>query len=138
MATFGERLKYLRTRQGMSQAIMADILSAISPNKVSRSTIGMWESGRNMPSRESLEALADHFNVPMDYLLGRVDDPTSSGLPSYPEIAEIAQASRFMTEQQRDLLLRWAKLTFPEAFLKAALENAQQKARTEGITEDLS
>ena len=58
MATFGERLKYLRTRQGVSQALMADILSAISPNKVSRSTIGMWESGRNMPSRESLEALA--------------------------------------------------------------------------------
>ena len=136
MATFGERLKYLRTRQGMSQALMADILSAISPNKVSRSTIGMWESGRNMPSRESLEALADHFNVPMDYLLGRVDDPTSSGLPSYPEIAEIAQASRFMTEQQRDLLLRWAKMTFAEAFLKAAFEDAQQKALVENAAED--
>lgn len=132
MATFGERLKYLRTRQGVSQSLMADILSAISPNKVSRSTIGMWESGRNMPSRESLEALADHFNVPMDYLLGRVDDPTSSGLPSYPEIMELARASRFMTEQQRDLLLRWAQITFPEAFLNAALDDAQRKATEKG------
>lgn len=128
MATFGERLKYLRTRHGLSQTTMAAILSSISDVKISRSTVGMWESGQRMPSRESLEALSDHFNVPMDYLLGREDDPTSSGLPSFPEISEIAQASRFMTEDQRDLLLRWAKLTFPEAFLQAALDEAQQKA----------
>ena len=124
MATFGERLKYLRTRQGVSQALMADILTAISPVTVSRSTIGMWEAGKHMPSRESLEALADHFNVPMDYLLGREDDPTSSGLPSYPEIQEVARASKYMTEQQRDLLLRWAQMTFPDAFLKSAWDSA--------------
>ena len=127
MATFGDRLRYLRTRNGLSQALMADILTAISPCKISRSTVGMWESGRRMPSRESLEALADHFNVPMDYLLGREDDPTSSGLPSYPEIREIARASQFMTDEQRDFLLRWAKMTFPEAFLKLAFAEAKTR-----------
>lgn len=124
MATFIDRLKYLRTRNGLSQAQMAEILSSIGPCQISRSTVGMWESGRRMPSRESLEALADHFNVPMDYLLGREDDPTSSGSFGYPEITEISKASKYMTEAQRDLLLRWAKLTFPEAFLKSAFDEA--------------
>ena len=40
---------------------------------VSRSLIGMFESGQRMPSIEVLEAIADTFNVGADFLIGRVD-----------------------------------------------------------------
>ena len=39
--------------------------------KVSRSTIGMYETGSREPDFETCEAIADIFNVDMDYLLGR-------------------------------------------------------------------
>lgn len=38
---------------------------------MSRSTIGMWESGVRFPSKEGMEQLADFFNVDIDYLYGR-------------------------------------------------------------------
>ena len=48
----------------------------------------MYEKGTRSPSREMLEALADYFNVDIDYLMGR-----ESGSIYYldPEAAEIAQ-----------------------------------------------
>ena len=39
--------------------------------KISRSSIGMYENGEREPSFELLEAIADFFNVDMDYLLGK-------------------------------------------------------------------
>lgn len=60
-------IEYLRKREGLSQQELADKLG------VSRSTIGMIESGQRMPGRETLETIADTFNVSIDFLAGRVD-----------------------------------------------------------------
>lgn len=38
---------------------------------VSRSTVGMYETGKREPDLETCEAIADFFNVDMDYLTGR-------------------------------------------------------------------
>lgn len=65
MTKYGNRLKELREREGYSQQELADLLN------ITRSSIGMYEQGRRQPNFELSEALADLFNVPLDYLLAR-------------------------------------------------------------------
>lgn len=44
---------------------------------ISESLISHWKSGRQLPKYDSLNVLADYFNVSGDYLLGRTDNPES-------------------------------------------------------------
>lgn len=62
---FKDVLYELRTKKHLSQAKLADQLG------LSAGTIGMYENGSRMPSREAQEKLADFFNVSLDYLMGR-------------------------------------------------------------------
>ena len=71
MGNFNDMLKYLRTREKMSQAELADKLG------VSKSTVGMYELGKREPDFETLEAIADLFNVDMNFLLGKVGSELS-------------------------------------------------------------
>lgn len=72
----GERISFLRIQKGMSQAELAQKLH-LSP-----STLGSYEQGRRTPSVNILVALADEFDVSVDYLAsGRVEsrhDPVVS------------------------------------------------------------
>jgi len=65
MATFNERLRQLRKEQNES---MVELAAAVS---VSKSSINMFERGEREPSMEVLSALADHFAVDLDYLMGK-------------------------------------------------------------------
>ncbi len=69
MAEFGERLKSLRTQQGLTQGQLASMLG------VSRSTIAGYEapSKQRKPDFDVICRLSDIFNVSADYLLGRTD-----------------------------------------------------------------
>lgn len=40
---------------------------------ISESLMSQWKSGRQLPKYDSLNILADYFNVSGDYLLGRVN-----------------------------------------------------------------
>ena len=70
MTTFVERLKALREGRHLSQRELAYQAG------LSKSLISMLESGAREPRTEHLEALADFFNVDIDYLLGRSDQTT--------------------------------------------------------------
>lgn len=70
MGDFQKMLKSLRTSKGLTQDELAKIL------KISRSTVGMYESGAREPDYETLESIADFFNVDIDYLLGRTNKTT--------------------------------------------------------------
>lgn len=65
MAAFKDMLKYLRSRENLSQAELAEKLG------ISKSTVSMYEVGRRKPDFESLEIIADFFNVDMNFLLGK-------------------------------------------------------------------
>ena len=76
-------LGYLRKKQNMSQKELSEKIG------VSRSTIGMYETGEREPDFETLEALADVFNVNMDTLLGKVAQ--NENKPAEPELDELDQ-----------------------------------------------
>ncbi len=65
MADFKEILKYLRQREKLTQRELAEKLN------LSFSTIGMYETGKRMPTLEIEEMIADYFNVSLDVLRGR-------------------------------------------------------------------
>ncbi len=65
MGDFNKVLKSLRLSKKLTQDELAKIL------KISRSTVGMYEKGDREPDYETLESIADYFNVSIDYLLGR-------------------------------------------------------------------
>ena len=60
---FNEKLQELRKQKGLTQEELAEILY------VSRTAVSKWESGRGMPSIESLKAISKFFAVTLDALL---------------------------------------------------------------------
>lgn len=67
MPKFNERFKALRLSRDLSQSELAKNL------RISKSSVNMYERGEREPGLETLEAIADLFNVDMDYLLGKSD-----------------------------------------------------------------
>jgi len=62
---FKDVFKKLRESKHISQAKLAEDLN------MSAGIIGMYETGKRKPSYETLEQIADYFNVEIDYLTGR-------------------------------------------------------------------
>jgi transcriptional regulator with XRE-family HTH domain len=64
------RLKELRRARGITQQRLAIELD-LNQNSISR-----YESGEREADYRTLIAFADYFDVSIDYLLERTDDPT--------------------------------------------------------------
>ena len=77
--------QYKNARKSQS-LILKDAASKLD---ISPSTLGAWESERKTPSIESLEAMADLYQVTTDYLLGRGDSDTVTSLPLPLELLKI-------------------------------------------------
>ena len=85
MVNFSERLKMLRREKNLRQSDMSDFL------KCTKQHYQRIEYGKiNLPTLD-LIALADYFNVPLDYLVGR--DVSPDGEPA-----------RFATPEERAIL----------------------------------
>lgn len=100
---FSEQLKMLRNKKRLSQAKLADELG------VSASTVAMWESGEREPKNyETLELIADYFNVNMEVLLTGKLSPTKipvlgrviAGIPieAVEEIIDYEEISQSMAK----------------------------------------
>lgn len=69
MKIIGERLKELRTGVQLSQTRIAKIFGT------GQSSIFKYESGISTVPAEIMLQYADYFDISMDYLYGRTDDP---------------------------------------------------------------
>ena len=69
MTIVGERLKTLRTENRYSQTQIADMCG------VTQATIGRYETNVAEPPIEKLLWYAEQFDVSLDYIFGRTDDP---------------------------------------------------------------
>ena len=65
MDEFPKRLRYLRERRGISRSVMSELCG------LSKSMISKYERGERQPTIDPLCALADFFDVSVDYLCGR-------------------------------------------------------------------
>jgi len=66
---FSERVKYIRKEKKLSQQDVGEGIGA------SLKLISAVERGNKLLSMETLISLADYFNVSLDYLAGRSDNP---------------------------------------------------------------
>jgi transcriptional regulator with XRE-family HTH domain len=69
MNTLGERLRYLRKSRNLKREELADVIG-ITPRAIT-----FYETNDRDPSLKVLLALADYFDVSLDYLVGRSGDP---------------------------------------------------------------
>lgn len=67
MKILGDRLKELRSSRHLTQREVAERLG------IGVSTLGMYEAGKREPDLDTLKALAQFYNVTVDYLLGNED-----------------------------------------------------------------
>jgi len=69
MSMFSDRLKELRNVKGVTQKGMAEFLGMLEQS------YQKYEYGQREPNFETTIKLADFFDVTLDYLLGRSDNP---------------------------------------------------------------
>ena len=66
------KLRKVRKEKGISQLKLAMDLN------MSQNTISRYETGEREPGINELVKLADYFDVSVDYLLGRTDNPQTN------------------------------------------------------------
>ena len=69
MANLSERLQTLKTERNLLQKDIAN------ENNISLLAYQYYERGEREPTSSILINLADYFNVSIDYLVGRTDNP---------------------------------------------------------------
>lgn len=102
MKNFSDRLKYLIVRDGLSRCELADKL------KVSRQAVQFWAAGRNEPSGDSLDKLANFFNVTREWLKFGIDEnsgarqtddtPIAIGKASSNEPPDVYQVGKYFLQ----------------------------------------
>lgn len=66
---FSERLKLLRNQNNILQTELAEAIG------ISDRMIQMYEAGSKFPVLPKAIAIAEYFDVSIDYLVGRTDNP---------------------------------------------------------------
>ena len=101
MSAFGERLRTLREEKSLTQVDLAKLL------KTANSTISQYESNKRSPDKGTIERLADFFNVPVDYLLGRSNTKKIDLLDVLEDnTTQISAAGKLVTPEQRVEILK--------------------------------
>ena len=93
MKIIGERLRSLRESVRLSQAKLAKEFD------VSQSALARYEIDDSTPSPEVFLKYADYFDVSLDYIFGRTDDPHgmiyNNSSPRPPKAAKRLELERF-------------------------------------------
>ena len=73
---FSQTLAFLRKEKGLTHEELAKQIG------YSRAIIGFWENEKKQPTLDALIALANYFDVTLDFLTGRTDE---AGRKNYTE-----------------------------------------------------
>jgi len=82
--SLGKRLKRERERKGWSQLYVAEKLG------ITNAVLSNYERDYRDPDTDTLTKLADLYDVSIDYLLGRIDNPSPSSNPDIPPNINVA------------------------------------------------
>ena len=114
MNIIGNRIKSLRESVGLSQSRIAGIIGT------TQASINRYEQSQSNVPPEKLLWYADYFDVSLDYIFGRTDDPQGKLYDHHPKIEQdIPELERFvemcfdpaspMNERLKETLLRMLK-----------------------------
>lgn len=65
---FGDKLKLLRIEKDFKQEELAKVFN------VHKTTVSNWEKSKRFPDEDTLNKIADYFDVTLDYLLDRTNE----------------------------------------------------------------
>lgn len=75
-AVIARRLQEARERSGLTQDQVVDRLNTHGRRRgLTRGTLSSWENGHTVPDADVLADLADLYDVSVDYVCGRSDEP---------------------------------------------------------------
>lgn len=110
----GERLRYLRMANRLTQREVADIL------KIHRTTYAYYETGRSNPDLETLSVLSRIFGVSIDFLVNGtaeknvkrvMDNPSKYDAADYPEYLSM------LSRDEKKLVMLYRALSDKEKVL---------------------
>ncbi len=123
MSKFYLRLKELRTLKKYTQQELADYL------KISKSSVNMYERGEREPGLDLLEAIADFFNVDLDYLMGKSDNPQKYLIHQAPDMPLTSDEKHlldcyrgFNEEGRQEALKRLSEMALLDRYKKRSEE----------------
>lgn len=120
MEQIGKRLRSLREGLRLTQVQMAGILG------VQQSRINRYETGQSTPSPEVFLKYADYFDVSMDYLYCRTDEPRGKLYDYQPERLK---SKNIQNQELRDFI----EMCFdPQAPVNKRLKEALFRIMEEG------
>lgn len=107
-----DRIKKLAKQKDMSIYQLEEEID------IGRNTIYQWN--KRTPSADKLQKVADYFNVSVDYLLGRTDNPTA-GLSKKPQFTVEEALESVMSDDGKPLTEHDRKVL--TGIIEAYLEN---------------
>lgn len=93
---FGERLKTLRLRDGLTQNEIAKKLN------ISQQSYARWENGKVTPSLDKLTQIAITFGVSTDFLLGKSENKNSDDSLDNIELL-FRMNSKGLTDEEKEV-----------------------------------
>ncbi|MBN2910803.1 helix-turn-helix transcriptional regulator [Polycladomyces sp. WAk] len=99
---FGDRIALLREKAGLTQEQLAQKIG------ISRAALAKYEKSRREPDFETLDKIADFFNVSVDYLLGRNKEREKETIDIKEALENKSKVATWegkeLTEEQRQAL----------------------------------
>ena len=117
--SFAKILKELRMEKGITQDQLSE------KTGLSHACIALLEVEKRSPTAQTLNALADYFNVSTDYLLGRSDD--------FGNITVRAEkVGEFLSTDEKEILNTYRKLPYTwkmrvRAYADVSLEMSKEE-----------
>ena len=103
-----DRIKILCAGEGITVTDLEQIIG------IGRGVIYHWTDGSN-PSTSKIAAIADHFDVSVDWILGRTAKPKADAQADF-DLMTIQRAREKMTPEQRADMMTMLRIGFKEAF----------------------
>lgn len=109
MNSCGERISALRKTLKLTQGDLASELN------IRRASLSHYENNRRVPDYETLRKFADFFNVTVDFLVGRDDQPNPAADPGVKEFTDSLELSDEKLLEKFTLTVDGRELTPEEA-----------------------
>ncbi|WP_028552454.1 helix-turn-helix domain-containing protein [Paenibacillus sp. UNC451MF] len=106
---YGERIASLREKHSLTQEGLSTKLG------ITRASLSHYENNRREPDYDTIASIANLFNVSIDYLIGRTDDPHRVLDEDVREFVDALELSNEKIMEKFALTIDGEKLTPEEA-----------------------